>query len=194
MALELAPGLPVRPLSLEEYEQMVEFGILDEDSRVELLDGVLVEVSPQGDLQAAILEYLTEWACDNVDRVRLRIRCQLPLRLPPASSPEPDLVLVARGARSIKHPDTATLAVEVAISSLVKDLDVKRRLYAEARVGEYWVVLPAERRIRVHSEPTGSDYAHVDDVERAVFEGAEFDLPRLLDGFEDANRPAERRR
>jgi len=184
MALELVPGLPVRPLRLEEYEQMVEHGILDEDSLVELLDGVLVEVSPQGDLHAAIVEYLTEWACDNVDRARFRIRCQLPLRLPPASSPEPDLALVARGDRSIKHPDTASLAVEVAISSLVKDLEVKRYRYAEAGVGEYWVLLPAEREIRVHSELTGSDYAHVRDVERAMFEGAELDLPRMLDGFE----------
>lgn len=188
MPLELVPGLPVRPLLLEEYEQMVEHGILDEDSRVELLDGVLVEVSPQGDLHAAIIEYLNEWACDNVDRARFRIRCQLPLRLPPASSPEPDLAIVVRGARpSLKHPDSASLAVEVAISSLVKDLDVKRRRYADAGVSQYWVLLPAERRIRVHSEPTGSDYAQVEDVERAVFEGAELDLPRLLDGFEDAN-------
>ena len=83
--------------------------------------------------------------------------------------------------------DSASLAVEVAISSLVKDLDVKRRRYADAGVSQYWVLLPAERRIRVHSEPTGSDYAQVEDVERAVFEGAELDLPRLLDGFEDAN-------
>jgi len=186
MALELVPGLPVRPLRLEEYEQMVEHGILDEDSRVELLDGVLVEVSPQGDLHAAIVECLTEWACDNVDRARFRIRCQLLLRLPPASSPEPDLALVARGDHSIKHPDTASLAVEVAVSSLVKDLDVKRHRYADAGVGQYWVLLPAERRIRVHRDPIGSDYTHVEEVERVVFEGAELDLPRMLDGFEDS--------
>ncbi len=185
MALELVPGLPVRPLLLEEYEQMVEHGILDENSRVELLDGALVEVSPQGDLHAAIIEYLTEWACDNVDRARFRIRCQLPLRLPPASSPEPDLALVARGDHSIRHPDTASLAVEVAIDSLVKDLEVKRYRYAEAGVDEYWVLLPAERVIRVHSQLAGSDYAHVRDVERAAFAGAVLDLPRMLDDFED---------
>ncbi len=51
--VEIAPGAPLQPLTLGQYERMVEVGVLDEDDRLELLDGLLVAVSPPGALHAA---------------------------------------------------------------------------------------------------------------------------------------------
>ena len=48
----------VRPLRRLEFEQMVEQGLF-RDERVELLQGVVVEMSPQGSRHAATVQRLT---------------------------------------------------------------------------------------------------------------------------------------
>lgn len=48
MPIHVDPSLPVHPLTVDDVDEMVRAGILGKDDRVELLDGVLVEVSPQG--------------------------------------------------------------------------------------------------------------------------------------------------
>jgi hypothetical protein len=44
--------LPIRPITAAEFERMLEARILDEDERVELLDGLLVAMPPTGELHA----------------------------------------------------------------------------------------------------------------------------------------------
>ena len=43
-----AEGLPRRPFTVAELEQMVAAGILDEDERIELIGGEVVPMSPKG--------------------------------------------------------------------------------------------------------------------------------------------------
>lgn len=172
VTVELAPGVPLAPLTLRQYEQMVERGVLDEQDRVELLDGMLVAVSPQGDLHGDAVAWLTDWAYDHVDRTQFRIRCQLPMRCLPSSSPEPDLAIVADGPGATGHPVGAALAIEVAVSSVAVHLDVKRSVYARGGVEEYWVVLPEEGTIRVHLRPRQGDFQEVRDATEASFAGA----------------------
>ncbi|MGO9788556.1 MAG: Uma2 family endonuclease, partial [Solirubrobacteraceae bacterium] len=50
------------------------------------------------------------------------------------------------------HPATATLIVEVAVSSLRRDLGTKAELYARAGVPEYWVLALDQRRMIVRRE------------------------------------------
>ena len=57
----------------------------------------------------------------------LGVRCALTLA---DSEPEPDFVVLARGTPSPYHPATAALAIEVAASSLRRDLLVKAPIYA----------------------------------------------------------------
>ena len=170
--VELAPGVPLQPLTLDQYERMVEHGVLGEDDRVELLDGLLVTVSPQGALHAATLTRLTDWAYDAIDRSRFAIRVQVPLRCLPASEPEPDLALVPTGDYAAQHPSDAALVVEVSVSSAPVDLGVKRSVYARSGVAEYWVVRPVARVIRVHRELRAGDYAVVEEVAAATFADA----------------------
>lgn len=47
MAVHIDATLPVHPLTVDDIRAMVDAGILGEDDKVELLDGVLVEMSPQ---------------------------------------------------------------------------------------------------------------------------------------------------
>jgi Uma2 family endonuclease len=77
------------------------------------------------------------------------------------SEPEPDLAVVAGTIDDFRteHPATARLVIEVAVSS--EDLDrEKTSLYAEAGVGEYWLVLVEKKVVERFSEPTAAGYAN----------------------------------
>ena len=94
---------------------MTEAGILDEDDRVELLEGVIVEMSPQGPKHAMLIQRLCDPTFAKVPPDFV-IRCQLPLTLSRDSEPEPDVSVVRRAdaASHSSHPTTAALVCEVA--------------------------------------------------------------------------------
>ena len=75
------------------------------------------------------------------------------------SVPEPD-VAVVRGKEEdfrLVHPATAELVVEIAVTSLVSDRE-KAALYAEAGVGEYWIVLADAAQVEVYRRPQDGVY------------------------------------
>jgi Uma2 family endonuclease len=153
MDFELPKGSQVRRISVEEYFRMGEVGILDPDEKTELLDGVIFTVTKKGSPHALLVERL------NVLLVHAltpgyRIRPQLPLPVSEFSSPQPDQAVVRRGqSRPGHHPEHAELIVEVSDSSLSKDRGLKRRIYAQAGVPEYWVVNVPARCIEVSRDP-----------------------------------------
>ena len=75
------------------------------------------------------------------------------------SVPEPDVAVVCgeRGEYRDRHPTAAALVVEVAVTSLAADRE-KATLYAEASVGEYWIVLAETERVEVYRRPEGGTY------------------------------------
>jgi Uma2 family endonuclease len=151
----LSSGLVApRRFRLEEYHRLIDVGVLGEDERVELLEGVIVEMAPQGRLHALVISRLGEHFMD-ARRPDCRVRVQLPLSLGDDSEPEPDLAIVARQEEETApvHPRSALLVVEVADESLRRDRLLKGRIYARAQVSEYWVVDVAGRAVEVYSEP-----------------------------------------
>jgi Uma2 family endonuclease len=152
----------VRPLRRVEYEAMVAQGLFA-DERIELLEGVIVEMSPQNPRHAAAVERLTNLLSRLVGG-RASLRVQLPLGVSDESLPEPDLSLVPFGDYSRAHPTTAWLVAEVAEASLRKDRRVKGEVYARAGIPEYWVVNLIDDRIEVHSEIAASAYTSVTSV------------------------------
>lgn len=151
--------IPLHPLTVLDYERMVQAGILGESDRVELLKGQLSVVSPQGTEHSAILQWLSTQLMRAIDPAVAGVRIQLPLRLPPLSEPEPDIAVVPAGAYTREHPAVALLAIEISASSRNLDLGAKAEIYAAAGIGEYWVVDIAARAIHVHGTPQGAAYA-----------------------------------
>lgn len=150
----------VRRISRAEYEGMVAAGMFGPDERVELLDGVLVEMSPQDIAHAWAIEALTERLVTAL-RGRARLRCQLPLAVSEYSVPEPDFAVVPISVPRTEVPTTAHLVVEVANTSLRKDRGLKARLYAAAGVQDYWVVDARARVVHVHAGSGGDGYERV---------------------------------
>lgn len=157
-----APASPIRLFTADEVDAMVRAGILGEDEPLELLEGVLETMSPQGDDHAWILEELA-------DRMRLaypqhRMREQKQLNAGEDSRPEPDIAIV-RGAR-IKgqraHPlgADAILVVEVSVSTLERD-HRKASVYGRAGVPVLWILDVEGRRLEVHTDPGPEGYGVV---------------------------------
>lgn len=154
----------VHRFSLEEYHQLIDSGGFDDDGRVELIDGLIVEMSPKGPAHENALAWLIEQLMDAVDRTRYQVRATAALTLEESGSePEPDLMVIEREGHRPYHPTTASLVVEVSISSLRHDLR-KGGLYARAGVLEYWVVDLVARRVIVHRSPSEDAYEQVGEV------------------------------
>lgn len=150
----------VRPLTAEEVLRMVEAGILSEDEPVELLHGALTAVSPKSPAHETVKTRLQIWLLPGVAEGRYLARVEAPLVVPDRTSlPEPDLAVVAVGDYTRRHPTSALLVIEVAVSSLQTDTRLKPALYAAARVPELWVVDVPGRRLHVLTDPRPDAYA-----------------------------------
>ena len=153
----------IHRLTAEEYHQLIESGGLHEDTRVELIDGLIVDMSPKTPAHERAIGWILDCFFAQVDVARYAIRAGVPLSLG-NSEPEPDLLILDREVPQPHHPATAELVVEVALSSRRRDLRVKPRLYAGAGVPVYWVIdLDGGRAIQ-HSEPVGGEYQRVEVV------------------------------
>src|SRR3954447_8000689 len=145
-------------LSPEEYRRLVEFGVFDEDARVELIGGLLVDMSPKSRVHENAVAWLNRVLVQAVDHERLEVRVAAPLTIGD-SEPEPDLAVIALDAPRPHHPATAELVIEVASSSRQRDLHEKPPVYAAAGVPRYWVVDLDTRTVVVHGDPTATGYA-----------------------------------
>jgi Uma2 family endonuclease len=149
----------VRPLRRVEYDWMVGQGFFS-DERVELLDGFIVEMSPQGARHVGPVRRLTHLLIKALgDRAYVRI--QMPFAASDVSEPEPDVAVVPPGDEDSAHPSSALLTIEVADSSLKKDQLIKTRIYASAGVPEYWVVNVANDTIEIRTAPIEGAYGHL---------------------------------
>ncbi len=142
-----------RRFTLAEYHKMIEAGILGEGEHVELLEGEIVQMSPQEKPHARAIGKLNRWLTRALGEEYV-VRPQLPLTLA-ESEPEPDLAVVRADeeATAQRHPRTAILVIEVADSSARHDLEVKARIYARAGIPEYWLVLVKQRTVEVLRDP-----------------------------------------
>jgi len=148
---------PVHRISVEDFERMGEIGILADDDRVELLDGVIFDVSPEGPDHAAAIARTSRLLIRRIADDALFVRPQSPLTFGTRSQPEPDLAVVS-GNPTDRHPEAALLVIEVTVTSHARDRDVKAPLYAAAGVPEYWLLdLPAGT-LEVRREPVGAVY------------------------------------
>lgn len=167
----------VHRLSAGEYRRLVDAGVFDEDARIELIDGVLVDMSPKTRAHEKAIVWLSRLVMTSIDLGRFDVRIAAPLTLGD-SEPEPDLAIVEHGTPEPNHPASAALVVEVAASSHRRDLVEKPPIYAAAGVPRYWVVDLDGRRAVVHAVAREGRYADVRVLGRdGTLEAAELGLP-----------------
>ena len=144
-----------RRFTSDEVLRMVEEGILDEDERLELLDGELVVMSPQNPRHAALAAKLQRLVAAVAPR-GTHLRLHSPIAAGRESLPEPDLALVRGRAEDYldRHPagGDLLLVVEIAVTSQAADR-LKARIYGQAGVPVYWLLDLPDRHLEVHSGP-----------------------------------------
>jgi Uma2 family endonuclease len=128
--------------TIAEYHQLVETGLLD-DKRVELLEGIIVDMPPEGMPHAVYCTDAVEYLRGLLGN-KAAVREAHPITLPNDSEPEPDIAIVAAPNRQYlahhPYPSDIFWLIEYSNTTLAKDLNDKKRVYAEAGIVEYWVV------------------------------------------------------
>ncbi|MDX2214263.1 MAG: Uma2 family endonuclease [Oculatellaceae cyanobacterium bins.114] len=147
--------------TVDDYHRMIEAGILS-DRQVELLNGVIVDMSPEGTSHAAYSQDFADYLRSVLGN-RVRIREAKPVTLSPNSEPEPDIAVVAPHPVSVyleHHPYPADIfwVIEYSNSSLTKDLEAKNVIYAAASIPEYWVVNLKTKELILFREPQPTGY------------------------------------
>jgi Uma2 family endonuclease len=162
MAVEVAAAR--RRFTREEYHRMGEVGILKPTDRVELIRGEIIEMSPIGRRHAAFVDNLTQLLVTRLAG-RAIVSVQNPVVLADDSEPQPDLKILRRRALPYKEraadAEDTLLLIEVAETSLAFDRSIKRRLYAETGIAEYWVIDGVAESVEVHRGRHAGGYRDV---------------------------------
>ncbi len=158
---------------------MVELGVLTEDDRVELIEGELVVVSPQGALHSNLVVAIRR-TLERVYGPAFLVRDHSPVVGTEDSLPEPDLAVVRGEISGFYHrlpgPVEIPLIVEVSYSTLGTDRR-KANVYAKAGYATYWLVDVEARRLEVRTDPTPDGlYAKVE----LLGEEREIELPGTI--------------
>jgi Uma2 family endonuclease len=139
-------------------------GVFGSDARLELVHGRIIERMGQGPLHLSRrvrvgrrLRAILEPCCLVVD--------ECPVRIASDSEPVADIAVLdgAEGDYDERNPapEEVALLVEIAVTSVEYDLGAKALLYAQAGIGDYWVVLPEIEAIVVHREPGAGGYQSI---------------------------------
>jgi len=157
-------GLP--RWNVRQFERFLESGILEPETRCELLDGYVVikDRAATGDdpmnigaRHACITDALSRKLQSLFDGVHWSVRTQNPLLINDYTQPEPDLAVIhGRGADYLPNlpgSDAVLLLIEVADSSLEADRGKKLEQYAREKIPTYWIVNLRENQIEIYSDP-----------------------------------------
>ena len=161
--------------SVAQYHQMIEAQIFNDQS-VELIAGEIVEMSPETPLHYNTakrgVRYLEELL---KGKAEVRFNGAITLA---DSEPEPDIAIVrlpeSRYDEHHPYPEDIYWLVEVSNTSLKKDLELKKSIYAAANIPEYWVWDLADKKIHVFRNSKGNNYLNYQIWEQGEFASLAF--------------------
>ena len=145
------PKVSLRKLTIEEYHKLGEAGILHPNDRVELIDGLLVQMAPIGPEHQFILEKLNDVLSEQ-KKGRFKVGPGRPIPIPYFNEPQPDMVLLRIDAgtrREHASPGEIYLVIEISDTTVKYDSEKKLPAYESARIPEYWIVDIPAKALRV---------------------------------------------
>ena len=148
-------------LSAEDYHQMGRAGILAENSRVELVEGELIDMAPIGSLHASVVTTLSMFFARQVGELAI-VSTQNPISLPPDSEPQPDIMLLKpqpdRYRNALPTAADVMLLIEVADATSKYDREIKLPLYARHGIAEVWLIDLKGGTVEIYGEPGNKGY------------------------------------
>lgn len=181
-------AMPVHRFSTDDYLAMIDAGVLGPEDKVELIDGTICDMSPQGPRHTGDLIALIDLFLPVKDRCHFAVQSTMPFGGDRVL--DPDFAVLRprddayRGAYA--KPEDVMLLIEVASTSQVHDREVKGPIYAKAGVGDYWIIDIPGDRVFIHRDPAGDTYGEIrmlrrgDKVTPVNFPDFELDVADIL--------------
>lgn len=158
----VAKGRLVEPrlyrFTVDQYHRLAELGAFEADDRIELFEGLVIEMPPPGPPHAYGVEASSQLLSQSCP-AGWTVRSQQPVTLK-SSELQPDTSVV-RGVRQDyrrRHPSASDvgLLVEVSESSLDFDQAQKASVYAESGIARYWIIDLVHRQVEVYTDPVAA--------------------------------------
>jgi len=151
-----------RLITVDEYYQMAEFGILKPNERVELINGEIIKMSPINSSHGGYVSRIVRLMYKYIGLDLATFRSENPIRLSNHTEPEPDITLAKYSENDYEdnHPtaEDIYLLVEVSDSTLRYDQTKKARLYARHQIPVYWIVNLVKKQLEVYQNPIDGKY------------------------------------
>ncbi len=161
--LETIPNPPLmrKKFRTDEVYQMVEAGILPEESGWELIHGEIIHRMTIGSKHASIVRKLEKYLERNFGDF-VMISGQNPIHIDEHNEPEPDIALLKPRddfyAERHPVPEDVLLVIEVSDSTVDFDREVKKAIYAEAGINEFWLVNLKDSTVETFNNPSNGMY------------------------------------
>jgi Uma2 family endonuclease len=161
--------------SLEDYHNLINHGLLAHKN-VELLDGELIEMSPESPLHRYITSSGSDYLREMLKGIALVIEAH-PITLI-NSEPEPDIAIVKlpRNQYRNRHPSAEDILwlIEVSNQTLNYDLNEKKKVYAKEGIQEYWVADINNSQVHIFLHPERDDYQTTKIVSEGIIKPQSF--------------------
>lgn len=147
----------IRPLTLEEYLEYDD----GTDTRYELVDGRLIAVSTESDINDRIASFLYAYFLQlGIPYYRLSMKAQVAVSGKLANARQPDLTVLSEASASAlegaKHrvithdmPPPSLVMEVVSPRQADRDYRDKRTEYAGRHIPEYWIIDPIAKQITI---------------------------------------------
>jgi Uma2 family endonuclease len=152
-----------KPITFEEFCRLV-----PDDQKADLIDGVIYMASPDNWIASTLFSWLFNLLGIYVQHNDLGaiVGSRTAFKLSDTNSPEPDIAFVRKSrlglAQSNHFPGGPDLAVEiVSPDSVTRDYRMKRELYEQAGVREYWIVDEPKGKVTLLRLDAGGKFREV---------------------------------
>lgn len=145
--------------TLQDYHRMIEAGILC-DRNVELIEGEIIEMAPEKPLHRFVNHNTANYLRQILGK-KAEVFEAHPITLS-NSEPEPDVAVVIPDTKYLtRHPSARDIywLIEIADTTLNYDLKIKKQLYAEEGIAEYWIVDLQNKTLKVFRQPVDNKYS-----------------------------------
>ena len=169
---ELPPAAQLTRFTIPDVLRLAEAGVLRDDRRYELLNGLLIEMHAPGPNHQYLVNkiaflFTRRFIEKEIDPEQLVMQ-EKALYFTEATYRLPDLMVLAappleEGKPRFIRPPDVQLVVEVSVSTYQTDVGDKLRRYARGGIPEYWIVRVnpedwTDRALEVRRKPIDEDY------------------------------------
>ncbi len=157
----ITPPIVRKRFRADEVYKMTEIGILPEESGWELIDGYLIDKMSIGSKHSGTVNILTQILM-NLLMGKAIVAVQNPVHIDDYNEPEPDIAVLKPREdfyrKKLPEPPEVLLLIEVSDSTVEYDRDIKKTLYANAGIAEFWLVNLKQNTVERYSSPRNGSY------------------------------------